>query len=92
MRVLRSRNSKIRGPIVRISKTNIILERPVSKLFAVESKDYDTNQIDKPSHKEIASPSPAVLRIVNVREKKTQIKKSEFYFTTSKNRLSWYNG
>ena len=61
MQVLRSRNSKIRGPIVRISMTNTILERPVSKLFAVESKDYDTNQIDKPSHKEIASPSPVVL-------------------------------
>ena len=51
-RVLPCRNSEIRGPIVRITKTNTILKRPVSKFFAVENKYYDTNQIDKPSHKE----------------------------------------
>ena len=60
-RVLPSRNSEIRGPIVRISKTNTILKRPISKLSAVENTYHDTNQTDKPSHKEIASPSPAVL-------------------------------
>ena len=35
--VLPSRNSEIRGPIVRIAKTNRILKRPVSKLFAAEN-------------------------------------------------------
>ena len=35
--VLPSRNSEIRGPIVRITKTNRILKHPVSKLFAVEN-------------------------------------------------------
>ena len=60
-RVSPSRNSEIRGPIMRIAKTNTILKRPVSKLFAVENIDHDTNQTDKPSHEEIASPSPAVL-------------------------------
>ena len=60
--VLRSKYySEIRGAIVRITKTNTIVKRPVSKLFAVENTYYDTNQTDKASHKEIASPSPAVL-------------------------------
>ena len=44
--------------IVRIAKTNTILKRPVNKLFAVENTHHDTNQTDKASHKEIASPSP----------------------------------
>ena len=35
-RVLPSRDSEIRGVIVRIVKTNRILKRPVNKLFAVE--------------------------------------------------------
>ena len=60
-RVLPSRDSEIRGPIVRIAKTNTILKRPVNKLFAVENTYHDTNQTDKSSHKETASPSPAVL-------------------------------
>ena len=60
-RVLRSRDSEIRGAIVRITNTNTILKRPVNKLFAVENTYHDTNQTDKASHKEIASPSPAVL-------------------------------
>ena len=60
-RVLPSRDSEIRGPIVRITKTNKILNRPVNKLFAIENTYHDTNQIDKASHKEIASPSPTVL-------------------------------
>ena len=60
-RVLPSRDSEIRGAIVRIAKTNTILKRPVNKLFAVENTCHDTNQTDKASHKEIASLSPAVL-------------------------------
>ena len=44
MRVLPSRDSEIRGAIVRIAKTNTILKRPVNKLFAVENTDHDTNQ------------------------------------------------
>ena len=52
---------EIRGPIERIAKTNPILKRPVDKLFAVENTYHDTNQTDKSSHKETASPSPAVL-------------------------------
>ena len=59
--VLRSRNSEIRGAIVRISKTNTILKRPGNKLFAVENTYHDNNQTDKVSYKDIASPSPAVL-------------------------------
>ena len=61
IRVLPSRDSEIRGAIVRITKTNTILKRPVNKLFPVENTYHDTNQTDKTSHKEIASPSPAVL-------------------------------
>ena len=72
--VLPSRDSEIRGPIVRIAKTNTILKRPVNKLFAVENTYHDTNQTDKPSHKEIASPSPAVLWIVNIHERKPRWK------------------
>ena len=60
-RVLPSRDSEIRGAIVRIAKTNTILKRPVNKFFAVENTYHDTNQTDKASQKEIASPSPAVL-------------------------------
>ena len=60
-RVLPSRDSEIRGIILRIAKTNRILRRPVNKLFAVENTYHDTNQTDKASNKEIASPSPAAL-------------------------------
>ena len=44
--VLPSRDSEIRGAIVRIAKTNTILKRPVNKLFAVENTYHDTNQTD----------------------------------------------
>ena len=37
-RVLPSRDSEIRGPIVRIAKTNTIFKRPVNKFFAVEKR------------------------------------------------------
>ena len=60
-RVLPRRDSEIRGAIVRIAKTNIILERPINKLLAFENTCHGTNQTDKASHKEIASPSPAAL-------------------------------
>ena len=59
--VLSVRDSEIRGAIVRIAKTNTILKRPVNKLFAAENTYYDTNQTDKSSYKETASPSLAVL-------------------------------
>ena len=45
--VLPSRDSEIRGAIVRIPKTNTILKRPVKKLFAVENTYHDTNQTHK---------------------------------------------
>ena len=71
-RVLPSRDSEIRGVVVRIEKTNTILKRPVNKLFAVENTYHDTNQIDKASHKDIASPSSAALWIVNIHERKSR--------------------
>ena len=42
---------------MRIEKINTIFNCPVNKLFVVENT-YDTNQTDKTSHKEIASPFP----------------------------------
>ena len=42
-----SRDSEIRGAIVRIAKTNTILKRPINKLFTVENTCRDTNQTDK---------------------------------------------
>ena len=59
MRVLPKRDSEIiRGETVRIAKTNTMLKRPVNKLFSVENTYHDTEQTDKVSHKEIASPFP----------------------------------
>ena len=46
---------------MRIEKTNTILKRPINKLFPVENTYHDTDETDKASNKEIASPSPAVL-------------------------------
>ena len=46
-RVLPSTDYEIRGAIVRIAKTNIILKLPVNKLVAVENTYHDTNQTDK---------------------------------------------
>ena len=40
-------NTKVRGVIVRIEKTNAILKLPVKKLFIVENTYRDTNQTDK---------------------------------------------
>ena len=42
-RVLPSRNSEIRGAIVKITKTNTILKRLVKRLFVVESIYHGTN-------------------------------------------------
>ena len=42
--VLPSRDSEIRVAIVRITKTNAILESPVNKLFPFENAYQDTNQ------------------------------------------------
>ena len=58
-RVLPSRDSEIRGVIVRIAKTNTIHRHLVNKLFGVENTYHDTKQTNKASNKEIASPSPA---------------------------------
>ena len=57
-RVLPNRDSEIKEAIVRITKANTILKRPVNKLFAVQNKYHDTNQTDKASNREIASPFP----------------------------------
>ena len=56
--VLPSRDSEIRGAIVRIAKTNTILKRPVNKLFTVENTYHDIKETDKVSHKEIPSSFP----------------------------------
>ena len=45
--VLPSRDSEIRGAIVRIAKTNAILKLSVKNLFAVEKTYHDINQTDK---------------------------------------------
>ena len=45
--VLPSRDSEIRGTVVRIAKANTILKLPINKLFAVESGYHDTKQTDK---------------------------------------------
>ena len=44
--VLPSRESEIRGAIVRLTKTNTILKCPVNKLFTVKNIYHDTNQAD----------------------------------------------
>ena len=54
-RLLPSRDSELRGAIVRIAKTNTIIKRPVNNLFAAENIYHDTNQTDKTSHREMAS-------------------------------------
>ena len=44
---LPSGDSEIRGPIVRIAKTNTILKRHANKLFPNENTYQDNNQTDK---------------------------------------------
>ena len=53
-RLLPSRDFEIRCAIVRISKTNTILKRPVNKLLAVENTYHDTNQTDKASEQKLS--------------------------------------
>ena len=92
-RVLPIRNSEIKEAIVRIAKTNTTPKRPLNNLFSVENIYHDTNQTDKASHREIASPFPCCPGNREYLWKKTQIeKKSKFCFTTTKNRLSEYDG
>ena len=52
--VLSSRHSEIRGEIVRIAKTNTMLERRVNKLFIAEKTYHDTNQTEKARRREAA--------------------------------------
>ena len=52
--VLSSRDSEIRGAIVRLAKTSTMLKRPVNKLFIVEKAYHDTNQTDKARRLEAA--------------------------------------
>ena len=52
-RVLPSRDDEISGKIMIITKTNVILKRPVNKLFAFQNTCHGTKQTDKKSRKEI---------------------------------------
>ena len=45
--VLPSRDSDIKGAIMRIKKTNAVLKRPLNKLFPIEYTYHETNQTDK---------------------------------------------
>ena len=45
--VLPSRDSDIKGAIMRIKKTNAVLKRPLNKLFLIEYTYHETNQTDK---------------------------------------------
>ena len=45
--VLPSRDSEIRGAIVKTAKTNTILKCPINKLFTIENAYHDTNETDK---------------------------------------------
>ena len=45
--MLSSRDSEIKGAIVRIKKTNAILKCPVNKLFPIEYTYHDTKETDK---------------------------------------------
>ena len=49
--VLPSRDSGIKGAIVRIKKTNAIFKRPMNKPFPTEYTYHDTNQTDKAREK-----------------------------------------
>ena len=42
--VLPSRDSEIRGAIVKLAKIKTILKRPINKLFTVKNTHHDTNQ------------------------------------------------
>ena len=72
---LPNRDSEIRGAIVKIVKTNAILERPVNSLFRVENIYHDNNQTDKASHGEIASPFPLLSCELRIFMKENPIEK-----------------
>ena len=61
--VLPSRDSEIRGAIVRIAKTNAILKRPVKKLFTVENTYHDTNQTDKAREQKLKREAASLVNI-----------------------------
>ena len=46
--VLPSRDSEIKGAIVRTKKTNAIIKLPINKLFPIEYKYHGTSQTGKP--------------------------------------------
>ena len=50
---LPSRDSEIRGAIIRIAKASTILKRPINKLFAVENTYHETNQTNKARQQKI---------------------------------------
>ena len=49
--LLPSRDSEIKGAIVRIAKSNAILKHPVNKVFSVENTYHDTGQTSKAREK-----------------------------------------
>ena len=65
--VLPSRDSEIRGAIVKIAETNTILKRAINKLFTTENT-YDTNQTDKAREQKLRRKA-AVLHWANIGEK-----------------------
>ena len=91
MRVLPSRDSEIRGAIVRTPKTGTILKRRVNNLFGVENIYRDNNQTDTASQGEIAFLFPLLSceSWIFVEENPDR-KKSELCFTATKNRLLEY--
>ena len=45
--LLPSKDSEIKGTIVRVTKTDAILKCPVNKIFPIEYTYHDTNQTDE---------------------------------------------
>ena len=45
--VLPSKDFEIKGAIVKSTKTNTFLKRPINKLFTIENTYHDTDQTDK---------------------------------------------
>ena len=56
--ILPSRDSEIKGAIVRMAKTNTILKRPVNKLFTVENTYYNTDQTNKAREQKLRREAP----------------------------------
>ena len=51
--ILLSKNSEIREAIMRIAKTNTILELPLNKLVTVENTYHDTNHTDNAKERKL---------------------------------------